>query len=97
MIGKHIRASSCCHAYKMAANERICLGCGDDVSDKSGNRRSLKWTIAGRCVFKKWEIQMNEKFEPMDMAAVTALVEEQFDGGLMCRSCFSSYERLQKL
>ena len=40
---------------------------------------------------------MKERFEPMDMAVVTALVEEQFDGGLMCRSCFSSYERLQKL
>ncbi len=68
----------------MATNERICLGCGDDVSDKSSNRRSLSSTAAGRSVFKKWEISMKERFEPIDMAAVAALVEEQFDGGLMC-------------
>ncbi len=43
----------CVIMLSMAANERICLGCGDDVSNKSRNRRSLSSTAAGRSVFKK--------------------------------------------
>ncbi len=82
------------------ACERLCVGCGEDISVKSNDRRSLTSTITGKNVLKTWKSIIVEKTESSQCFLADIQLDdllEQFGGGLMCRSCFSSFERIAKL
>ena len=76
--------------------ETFCLGCGEDLCDKSSDRRRLTTTDAGRHVILSLKPILEKKLRAETSVGIDCddLVD---DIDLMCRSCFSAYERYSKL
>ena len=43
-----------------SCKELICLGCGEDMTNKCSNRRSLTSTDSGKCVLQTWKMAMKK-------------------------------------
>jgi hypothetical protein len=68
----------------------FCLGCGDDVDERSNDRRSLKSSDAGRRVKEMWEATTEEySLQLYDQATDLNYSMNQEE---LCRSCFSAFE-----
>ena len=76
--------------------EVFCLGCGEDIAERFSDRRSLTSTDAGRRVQQMWkhilEIKLEERSGDIGISC-----EDLTEDGLMCRSCFSAFNRLFQL
>lgn len=67
----------------------LCASCGKDLTDRQSDRRSLE-TAAAASVLEAWrDFLKSMGREDAD--------SELLKSGKMCRSCYSSYERYQKL
>ena len=84
--------------YKMATakpKEILCVGCGDDITKKASNRRSLVGDKSAK-VLNVWraflETQEGEEIEMEDIINFIAIHDSK-----MCRSCYSAFERYDKL
>ncbi len=78
----------------------VCLACGDDLSNRSGDRRTLL-TASLQHVVPLWmSIVSKELAKRNETAELESLVSGDGDveqAGKMCRKCFSAYERLLKV
>ena len=74
-------------------DEILCLGCGEDIGGQSSNRRSLNSSSRVQDVWKQlFQKKLEEK--SIDLGLGDVLLSEVI---LMCRSCFSAFERFSKL
>ena len=81
------------HVVTLAMDEILCLGCGKDIGGQSSNRRSLNSSSRVQDVWKRlFQKKLEEK--SIDLGLGDVLLSEV---GLMCRSCFSIFERFSKL
>ena len=76
--------------------EVFCLGCGEDIAERSSDRRSLTSTDAGRRVQQMWKHLLEIKLEERN-GNIGISCEDLTEDGLMCRSCFSAFNRLFQL
>ena len=90
------RATSLLFMQSMAvsmAKLLVCLGCGDDIEHRKGDRRSLNSSSAGPVRILWLAFMGNQPNRHQAMSAEEALES----GGLMCRKCFAAYERHNNL
>ena len=79
----------------------LCLGCGEDISNRSSDRRSLTGRAEAKRVYEAWmslveamqcEFTDEEEAECVERWLSGSSIDEK-----MCRKCFSSFERYDKL
>lgn len=77
----------------------LCLGCGEDLTNRASDRRALQGppaeevVDAWKAVFENVQVDVDEE-ERLCVDTLLAGVEVP---GKMCRKCFSGYERFAKL
>ena len=72
-----------------------CVGCGEDISTKSSDRRNLLTDSASH-VFKAWKATIAKELREKIEENIEKGIEETVGSHCMCRRCFSTYNRLHK-
>ena len=74
----------------------LCLGCGEDVMDRSDNRRALQGAdevVRGwRAMLEVLQCEVEE-----ERLCAESMIYEDVSKEKMCRSCFSGFSRYLKL
>ena len=86
------------HVGLRRAMALLCLGCGENLTDSSDNRRSLQGSGAERIV-QTWRKML--EVLPTDVAeerlCIDTLLSEGVSEEKMCRRCFAGFDRYFKL
>ena len=69
----------------------VCLGCGNDISERRHDRRNFESSDARKRVLNVWEFFMEKKIAELGVTS-TDWLEISGDNKFMCRSCFSAFD-----
>ena len=74
-----------------------CRGCGNDLSNKAKYRRVMK-SVSSRSVLPGWRMIAELKLKEKNLTAdLDGELGTATNPGYMCRSCFTNYEKVQKV
>ena len=73
----------------------LCVGCGDDLSWKSSERRNLE-SVSSKPVLELWKTMFIQELNDKEID-VEGFVERLIKDHRICRKCFYAYDRLLKL
>lgn len=84
----------------MASNALVlCLGCGEDITNRKDDRRVLQGSAEAQTVVHAWQglLELIEFDEEEDRLIAEALIAEDVSQEKMCRKCFSGFGRYMRL
>ena len=74
----------------------FCVGCGDDITHKAANRRSLLCAASKERVVPAWKVLFEQAFS-LKEPDVDIDTENITGSGRICRKCFAAFDRYHSL